>query len=72
MFRSIPHNLSDADLGLLVFVLLPLLGGGCWLYNAWRMGRLPWKPKGPPNARLVSLVIVLGIVLAVILSALVD
>ena len=70
MFRYIPHNHSDAEIGLLVFVILPLLGGAFWLYNAYRLGRLPWKPKGPPNAKLVCAVILLGIILVPVLAVL--
>ena len=70
MFRFFPHNYSDARIGLLVCVLLPLLAGACWLYNAWRLGKLPWKPAGAPNPRLVCLVVFLGIVLAWVLMAL--
>ena len=66
-----PHNLSDSSFGLLV-VLLLAAGGLMWLYNAWRLGRLPWKPKGPPNPRLVCLVILAGIVLMGVLAFLVD
>ena len=66
-----PHSLSDSGLGLLV-VLLAVAGGLIWLYNAWRLGRLPWKPKGPPNAKLVCLVIALGFVLVMALAFLVD
>ena len=66
MFRFFPHNHSDADLGLLV-VLLAAAGGLISLYNAWRMGRLPWKPKGPPNPKLVCLVILAGLLLAFVL-----
>ena len=66
-----PHNLSDSSIGLLV-VLLLVAGGLMWLYNAWRLGRLPWKPKGPPNARLVCLVILAGIILAGVLMFLVG
>ena len=66
-----PHNLSDSSFGLLV-VLLAVTGGLMWLYNAWRLGRLPWKPKGPPNARLVCLVILAGILLTMVLAFLVD
>ena len=51
----LPHNLSDGQLGLMVVVILPILGGLFWLYNAYRMGRLKWKPKGPANPRLVTL-----------------
>ena len=66
-----PHNLSDSSFGLLV-VLLAVAGGLMWLYNAWRLGRLPWKPKGPPNARFVCLVILAGILLTMVLAFLVD
>ena len=71
MFRNIPHSLSDARLGLLV-ILLIVAGGAMWLYNAWRLGKLPWKPKGPANAKLVCAVILLGIILVVVLGALVG
>ena len=67
MFRNIPHTLSDARLGLLV-VLLIVAGGAIWLYNAYRLGRLPWKPKGPANAKLVCAVILLGIILVPVLA----
>ena len=67
MFRTIPNIHSDADLGLLV-ILLAVAGGAVWLYNAWRLGRLPWKPKGPPNAKLVCAVILLGIILVPVLT----
>lgn len=66
-----PHNISDSSFGLLV-VLLAVAGGLISLYNAWRMGRFPWKPKGPPNPRLVCLMILAGIVLAMVLAFLVD
>ena len=58
-----PHSISDSSFGLLV-VLLAVAGSLIFLYNAWRMGRLPWKPKGPPNPKLVCLVILAGILLA--------
>ena len=65
-----PHNLSDGQLGLMVVVILPLLGGLFWLYNAYRMGRLKWKPKGPANPRLVTLgvfgIIVLSVALLIL------
>lgn len=67
MFRNVPHTLSDARLGLLV-ILLAAAGGAAWLYNAWRLGRLPWKPKGPANAKLVCAVILLGILLVPVLA----
>ena len=69
MFRNVPHTLSDARLGLLV-ILLIVAGGAMWLYNAYRLGRLPWKPKGPPNAKLVCAVILLGIILVPVLAVL--
>lgn len=71
MFRNIPHTFSDAQLGMLV-ILLAVAGGAIWLYNAYRLGRLPWKPKGPANAKLVCAVILLGIILVVVLGALVG
>ena len=63
----LPHNLSDGQLGLMVVVILPILGGLFWLYNAYRMGRLKWKPKGPANPRLVTLGVLGIIVLSVAL-----
>ena len=65
-----PPNLSDGQLGLMVVVILPILGGLFWLYNAYRMGRLKWKPKGPANPRLVTLgvfgIIVLSVALLIL------
>jgi len=69
LFRNIPHTLTDARLGLLV-ILLIVAGGAMWLYNAYRLGRLPWKPKGPANAKLVCAVILLGIILVPVLAVL--
>lgn len=66
MFRNVPHTLSDARLGLLV-ILLIVAGGLITLYNAYRMYRLPWKPKGPANPRRVTLVVALGLILAMAL-----
>ena len=66
-----PHSLSDSSFGLLV-VLLAVAGGLICLYNAWRMGRLPWKPKGPPNPKLVCFVIVAGVILMMVLAVLVN
>ena len=66
-----PHNISDSSFGLLV-VLLAVAGGLICLYNAWRMGRLPWKPKGPPNPYLVCIVISVGFVLVMALAVLVN
>lgn len=62
-----PHNLSDGQLGLMMVVILPILGGLFWLYNAYRLGKLRWKPKGPPSPRLVTLGIFGIIVLSVAL-----
>lgn len=67
-----PHNLSDGQLGLMVVVILPILGGLFWLYNAYRMGRLKWKPKGPANPRLVTLGVFGIIVLSVVLLMLFE
>lgn len=64
-----PHSLSDSSFGLLV-VLLAVAGGLICLYNAWRMGRLPWKPKGPPNPKLVCIAIVAGFILTMVLAVL--
>ena len=67
LFRNVPHTLSDARLGLLV-ILLIAAGGAIWLYNAWRLGKLPWKPRGPANAKAVCAVILLGIILVPVLA----
>ena len=65
-----PHNLSDGQLGLMVVVILPILGSLFWLYNAYRMGKLKWKPKGPANPRLATLgvfgIIVLSVALLIL------
>ena len=60
---------SKQVIGALI-VLLVIAGGAMWLYNAYRLGRLPWKPKGPANARLVCAVILLGIILVPVLAVL--
>lgn len=67
-----PRNLTDSQLGLMLVVVLPLLGGLFWLYNAYRMGKLKWKPTGPANPRLVTLVIFIVILLAIVLLAIVE
>lgn len=64
-----PNNFSDSDLGILVAVIIPVVGGLCWLYSAWQLGKLKWKPKGMANPKLVCLVILLGIILASALLA---
>ena len=66
-----PHSLSDSSFGLLM-VRLAVAGGLISLYNAWRMGRLPWKPKVPPNSKLVCLVILAGFILMMVLPFLVG
>ena len=72
MFTTTPHNLSDAQLGLLLVVVYPLLGGSFVLYNAYRMGRLKWKPSKPANPRLVTFVILLGVILIPLLLSVID
>ena len=67
-----PHNLSDGQLGLMVVVILPLLGGLLWLYNAYRLGRLKQKPTGPVNPRLITLGILGIIALSVALLVLFE
>ena len=49
-----------------------LLGGLFWLYNAYRMGKLKWKPAGPANPRIATLVIFIGIVLVTVLLVVVG
>ena len=72
MFTTTPHNLSDAQLGLLLVVVYPLLGGSFVLYNAYRMGRLKWKPGKPANPRLVTFVILIGVILTPLLLSVID
>ena len=67
-----PHNLSDSQLGLMLVVILPLIGVLACLYNAYRMGKLKWKPNGPVNTRRALLVILAGIILAATLLAVVG
>ena len=67
-----PHNLSDSQLILLLVIILPVLGILFWLYNAYRMGRLKWKPSGNANPRLISFLILAGILLAAALAAVVG
>ena len=64
-----PYALSDSQFGLAVVVIFPILGGLYWLYNAYRMGRLKWKPTGPATPRVVCFVIFLMIVLFSLLMA---
>ena len=64
-----PHHLSDNQLGLMLVVVLPLLGGSFWLYNAYRMGKLKWKPTRPADPRLVTFIIFVGVILVTVLLA---
>ena len=64
-----PHHLSDNQLGLMLVVVLPLLGGSFWLYNAYRMGKLKWKPTRPADPRLVTFIIFIGVILVTVLLA---
>ena len=66
------HILSDGQLGLMVIVILPVLGGLFWLYNAYRMGKLKWKPSRNANPRLVTLGILALIIASVLLLTLVE
>lgn len=67
-----PHHLSDTQLGIMLVIVLPLLGGSFWLYNAYRLGKLKWKPTRPANPRLVTSVIFIGIILITVLLAIVG
>ncbi|MBE6963229.1 MAG: hypothetical protein E7443_01340 [Ruminococcaceae bacterium] len=67
-----PHHLSDTQLGLMLVIILPVMGGLICLYNAYRMGKLKWKPKSPANPTLITLVILAGIILAGVLLAVVG
>ena len=67
-----PHTLSDGQFGLMLVVILPVMGSLYWLYNAYRMGRLKWKPKGPANPRLVCLVILLLIIASAVLLSVIE
>jgi len=64
-----PHNLSDSQIDLMLLIVLPVMGGAIWLYNAYRMGKLKWKPKGAASPLLVSLAVLAGIVLGAALLA---
>ena len=64
-----PHHLSDNQLGLMLVVVLPLLRGSFWLYNAYRMGKLKWKPTRPADPRLVTFIIFIGVILVTVLLA---
>ena len=66
------HNFSDGQLGAMIAIDLPVLGGLGWLYNAYRLGKLRWKPTKPANPRLACLVILLGILLAGVLLAILE
>jgi len=67
-----PHHLNDTQLGLMLVVVLPLLGGYSCLYNAYRMGKLKWKPTRPANPRLATFIIFIGIILVAVMLAVVG
>ena len=67
LFPRFPHKLSDGQLGLMLLVIIPVIFGLFWLYNAYRLGRLKWKPKGQANPSLVCLVILFIIIVSVVL-----
>jgi hypothetical protein len=67
-----PYNFNDSQLGLLITIVLPLVGGLGWIYNAYRMGKLRWKPTHPVNPRLACLVILIGVLMTGVLLAMVD
>ena len=68
----LPHHLSDNQLGLMLVVVLLLLGGAFCLYNAYRMGKLKWKPTRPANPCLVAFVVFIGIILVPVLLAIME
>ena len=72
LFPRFPHMLSDGQLGLMLMVIIPVIFGLFWLYNAYRLGRLKWKPKRQANPRLVCLAIVFIIIVSVVLLLAVE
>ena len=66
-------NLSDHDIGLLVFVIAPAVALLCWLYNAKKLGKFKKKPHTAPDGSLRTgapkwLVILCGILLGILLG----
>ena len=51
----------------MLLVIIPVIFGLFWLYNAYRLGRLKWKPKRQANPRLVCLAILFIIIVSVVL-----
>ena len=72
LFPRFPHKLSDGQLGLMLLVIIPVIFGLFWLYNAYRLGRLKWKPKRQANPRLVCLAILFIIIVSVVLLLAVE
>ena len=64
--------LSDGQLGFMLMVISPVIFGLFWLYNAYRLGRLKWKPKRQANPRLVCLAILFIIIVSVVLLLAVE
>ena len=67
-----PHNLSDSRYTLMLLVILPVAAALIFLYNAYRMGKLKRKPKAPANPKLVTLVVLIGIILAAALLTIIE
>ena len=68
-----PPNLSEHDIGLLVFVIDPAVALLCWLYNAKKLGKFKKKPHTAPDGSLRTgapkwLVILCGILLGILLG----
>lgn len=51
MFTPTP-NLSDHDIGLLVFVIAPAVALLCWLYNTKKLGKFQKRKHAPPEGFL--------------------
>lgn len=71
-FPRFPYKFSDGQLGLMLVVIIPVIFGLFWLYNAYRLGRLKWKPKRGANPRLVCLAILFIIIVSVMLLSAVE
>ena len=56
----------------MLVVIIPVIFGLFWLYNAYRLGRLKWKPKRGANPRLVCLAILFIIIVSVMLLSAVE
>ena len=51
LFPRFPHMLSDGQLGLMLMVIIPVIFGLFWLYNAYRLG-METKGAGEPSLGL--------------------